>query len=123
MIKPAAQLTTTGVFAVCATPTTLASNRYAELRRLYAGACRILEPDCSNWAMMIEHNRTNELELSKLVHDLRRKQADVIVLGCTHYHWIEEELQALSAPDIKVIQPIQPVLDQLARVLTAQKRS
>lgn len=121
MIKPAALLSKTGVIAVCATPRTLKSDRYAFLKQRYAPATQIVEPDCSNWASLIENNQTNELQLEKMIESLRQENVDVIVLGCTHYHWIEEELQHLAGPGMMVIQPIEPVLDQLARVLATNK--
>ncbi len=118
MIKPAVELSKVKHIAVCATPATLNSNRYKWLKEKYGKGIEIEEPNCSNWAYMIENNRTNELQLQKMVSDLRAKNVDVIVLGCTHYHWIEEELRLLSGQNIHVIQPIEPVLNQLERVLT-----
>src|SRR5581483_7333274 len=52
-LKPAAEATKTGVIAVCATPRTLTSQRYAELKHRYAQGITILEPDCSDWALMV----------------------------------------------------------------------
>jgi glutamate racemase len=117
MIKPAAEMTRTKIIAVCATPATLNSKRYAELKRLYASGVEVVEPDCSNWAYMIEHNRQNELALTEMMQDLKKRNVDVLVLGCTHYHWIQEELQELTGQECQVIQPIEPVLNQLERVL------
>lgn len=119
MIKPAALLSRTGVIAVCATPGTLRSDRYAFLKKKYAPVTKVIEPDCSNWAMLIENNSENEIQLQHMVDQLSNERVDVIVLGCTHYHWIEEELQHLAGPGMMVIQPIEPVLDQLERVLNA----
>ncbi len=117
MVKTAASLTRQGVIAVCATPATLRSQRYAQLKKDHAASVRVIEPDCSNWAYMIENNRENELALEQLVKSLKAEGADIIVLGCTHYHWIEEDLRNFAGPDIQVIQPIEPVLDQLERVM------
>lgn len=117
MIKPAATTTKTKNIAVCATPATLKSKRYSWLKEQYADGVTVVEPDCSNWAYMIEHNRKNELDLRSMIEELRAKNVDVVVLGCTHYHWIEEELRELGAPDMQVIQPIEPILVQLERVL------
>src|SRR5690348_7793734 len=47
MIKPAAELTKNKIITVCATPTTLASPRYAWLKQTYAQGIKVLEPDCS----------------------------------------------------------------------------
>lgn len=117
MIKPAVSMSQTGNIAVCATSATLKSKRYRWLKETYAPNTNVVEPDCDSWAYMIEHNRQNELKLEEMVDDLKNRRVDVIVLGCTHYHWIEDELRGLSSSDIKVIQPIEPVLNQLAKVL------
>lgn len=121
MIKPAALLSRTGVIAVCATPGTLKSDRYAFLKKQHAHSTRVIEPDCSNWATLIENNQENEIQLQSMVDQLRQENVDVIVLGCTHYHWIEEKLQHIAGPGMMVIQPIEPVLDQLERVLASDK--
>jgi glutamate racemase len=118
MIKPASEISKSRVIAVCATPATLSSNRYLWLKNEYAEGLMVVEPDCSNWAQMIENNMQNELQLKNMIDTLRLNKVDVIVLGCTHYHWIEYELRELAGPDIQVIQPIEPVLNQLERVLT-----
>jgi glutamate racemase len=46
-----------------------------------------------------------------------QKGADQIVLGCTHYHWIEEEIKELAKGRAKVLQPEKPVIKQLKTVL------
>ena len=45
------------------------------------------------------------------------EKADVIVLGCTHYHWIEQEIREIAAGKALVLQPETPVLTELKRVL------
>ena len=120
MIKPASNMTKTGVIAVCATPTTLASKRYKELKRQHAQNLTVLEPDCSQWASMIEDNKVDEDNIMKTTEGVCEQNADVIVLGCTHYHWIEELIQQTAGERAKVIQPIEPVIEQLQRVLSQQ---
>lgn len=117
MVKPAAQLSTSKTICVCATPTTLGSARYGELKRHYAAGVRVIEPDCSEWSKLIEHNAMNEAKLRDTIEPALRHGADVIVLGCTHYHWIEQEIRELAGPDVEVLQPEQAVISQLKRVL------
>ena len=105
------------VIAVCATPTTLASDRYARLKEEYAGDLTVLEPDCSDWAAMIEHSRVETDRIDERVNSVLEKNADVIVLACTHYHWIEEEINVLAAGKARVIQPEPATIEQLKRVL------
>ena len=118
MVKPAAEQTKTGVIAVCATPTTLASARYAELKRQYALGVTVLEPDCADWSSLIEHNEMNEARLRNGLQPVLDARADVIVLGCTHYHWIEDEIQRIAQGKARVMQPEQAVVGELKRVLS-----
>lgn len=117
MVKPAAKLTKTGVIAVCATPTTLASPRYAELKQEFAKDITVLEPDCSDWAYMIEHKQVDEKHIEERIAGVLEKNADVIVLACTHYNWIENKIKEVAADKAQVIQPEQAIIDQLKRVL------
>lgn len=117
MVKPAAALTKTKVIAVCATPTTLASAGYARLKQAYAEGITVLEPDCSDWSAMIEDQRMNETTLTTRINQVLDQNADVIVLACTHYHWIEEEIKTLASGRAQVIQPEAAIIEQLKRVL------
>lgn len=117
MVKPAASMTKTGVIAVCATPATLASPRYQWLKQQYAPHTTVLEPDCSNWAIMIEHSQIERLQVAQRIDEVCQDGADVIVLGCTHYHWIETLISDVVAGRAMVIQPEQAVVAQLQRVL------
>lgn len=117
MVKPAAEISQTGIFAVCATPTTLSSDRYAWLKSTYAHDIKVIEPDCSNWAAMIEDNALNREQISSQIETVIDQGADVIVLGCTHYHWIEQDIQEIAQNRAIVIQPEPAIIEQLKRVL------
>jgi glutamate racemase len=117
MVKPAAAKTKTGVIAVCATPATLASARYKWLKDTYAQGVKVIEPDCSDWATMIEHDNVEESKVRDRIEEACDEGADVIVLGCTHYHWIEDLIQGIAAKRAVVVQPERPVIKQLKRVL------
>ncbi|MBM3210034.1 glutamate racemase [Candidatus Saccharibacteria bacterium] len=118
MVKTAALATKTGVIAVCATPATLASNRYEQLKSLYASHLLVVEPDCSNWANLIEHNAMNSQKIAHILDEVLDESADVIVLGCTHYHWIRELIQAYVGDSIKVIEPTEALARQIRSLVT-----
>ena len=117
MVKTAAALTKTGVIALCATPTTLQSDRYTWLKETYGQACMFVEPDCADWSYLIENNQMNEARIRAEIEPALEQGADVIVLGCTHYHWIEEEIKAIASDAAVVIQPEAAVVAQVKRVL------
>jgi glutamate racemase len=105
MVKPATALTKSGVIAVCATPRTLTSERYGALKNAYAKNTTVLEPDCSDWAYMIENHAVNRQKIDTQIRDLLDQHADVIVLGCTHYHWIKDLIEQSVAGKAAVIEP------------------
>jgi len=117
MVKPAAAATKTKVIAVCATPRTLESERYQWLKDKFAKGMKVLEPDCSDWTRMIENNSVDRERIAKIVNSVCESGADQIVLGCTHYHWIEQLIKSLASGRAEVIQPEVPVIEQLKRVL------
>lgn len=118
MVKTAAAKTKTGVIAVCATPRTLASERYADLKKEFARDIKVVEPDCKNWTRMIESNQVDHQQIKHEIESALRQNADAIVLGCTHYHWIEEDIRKIVGEKVTVLQPEQAVISQLGRVLS-----
>ena len=117
MVKPAAALTKTGTIAVCATPYTLKSERYANLKRQYTEGLKVIEPDCSNWANMIEESAMQEAEIKQTVDDLCSAGADVIVLACTHYHWIKEDVMKYAEGRADVIDPSVAISARVKEIL------
>lgn len=117
MVKPAAERTKSGKIAVFATPTTLKSKRYQWLKDEFCKNVAVIEPDCSDWALLIEQNRLNEENIREDIDLALEGGADVLVLGCTHYHWIEGLINKMVDGKAEVIQPEQPVIEQIKRVL------
>ena len=117
MVKPAAEQTKTGIIAVFATSATLKSKRYAWLKAEYTKEIKVIEPDVTEWAEMIESNIINREKIAEIIATTLQKNADVLVLGCTHYHWIEKLMNELTAGKARIIQPEDPVIKQLQAVL------
>lgn len=117
MVKPAAENTKSKIIAVCATPRTLSSERYNWLKAEYARNIRVVEPDCSDWSLMIETDKADREKIATTIDEICDAGADQIVLGCTHFHWIEEIIKDCAKGRAAVIQPEQPVIEQLKRVL------
>ncbi len=117
MVKPAAEKTKTGVIAVCATPRTLSSDRYQWLKAEYANNIKVFEPDCSDWALLIQNNQLNKDKIAKTINQCIKRNADQIVLGCTHYHWIQDVIEDIADGRAEVIQPEDAMIKQLKTVL------
>ena len=117
MIKPAVAMTKTGTIAVCATPATLASNRYRQLKETFAQTTAVLEPDCSGWSRMIEGNEINEDHIEQIIEDVCAAGADVVVLACTHYHWVREVIERATSGRATVIDPSDAIADRVRSLL------
>lgn len=117
MIKPAAEATKSKVIVCCATPLTLQSQRYKWLKEEFAKDVIVLEPDCSDWSQMIESDTVDRDKITAIIDEAIKVGADQLVLGCTHYHWIEELIREITDGRADVIQPEKPVIEQLKRVL------
>lgn len=80
---------------VLATPTTAESARF---KRLLNNNCNVLI--CKNLATEIENCflLNAKIDYTSLFNQIVSKNADCIVLGCTHYNFIEKKLQSLNLP-------------------------
>lgn len=117
MVKPASKKTKSGIIAVFATPTTLSSSRYYDLKNNHAHNIKVLEPDCSDWSTMIEANTIDNQKIIDTVNLVCDKGADTLVLGCTHYHWIEDLIKQIAGNRAEVLQPEPFVINQIKRVI------
>jgi len=118
MVKPASLLTKSGVIAICATPATLQSARYEKLKNEYASNVQVLEPDCSDWAFLIENSRMDAERIAEVVDSVCDAGADVIVLACTHYHWIKEEILEVVNGRAEVLDPSDAISRRVKDVLS-----
>lgn len=117
MVGPAVELTKSGIVAMCATPFTLGSDRYNNLKHKYATDVTILEPDCEQWAYMIEHNQVEDKKIADVIADVCENGADVIVLACTHYHWIKEKILEMTNNKVTVIDPSDAISRRVHEIL------
>ena len=121
MVKPASKITKTKTIAVLATPRTLSSERYHNLKNEWAAGINVIEPDCATWAGLIESHQLDTIPVEKTITDAINHNADVIVLGCTHYHWLKERVQAVAGYGVAVLEPSDAIgarLDSLLATAT-----
>ena len=62
-------------------------------------------------------NIDNQGKIKEQISEALNKGADVIVLACTHYHWIEKDVIKLTGDKAEVLQPETAIIEQLKRVL------
>ena len=66
---------------------------------------------------MIEDKKVDHARIADVIKDLITLGADVIVLGCTHYHWIETDIKKIADGKAIVLQPEQAIIKQLKKLI------
>ncbi|MEM6396471.1 MAG: glutamate racemase [Bacteroidota bacterium] len=119
-IKPAANATKTGVIGVMATQITLGSERYKSLAGRFAKSLTVMEDPCRGLVPLIEAG-TRGKELTQMLHAILDPMldagADTLVLGCTHYPIVEEEIRSICGSNVEIIDPAMPTARQVKRLL------
>lgn len=106
MVKPAAKVSKTKSITVLATPATLKSDRYNYLKRKWAADIKVHEPDCSSWASLIESGRIQDIDLAPVIYMIKNNSSDVVVLACTHYHFLKDTFnKLLDGNHITILEP------------------
>jgi len=106
---------------VIATEATVASNAYVEAIRRASATAEVFQSACPLFVPLAEEGWTAETETfsiaNKYLGQINAFAPDALVLGCTHYHWIEEEVKAIAAGRAEVLQPEAAIVRQVKRVL------
>ncbi len=115
-IKVATAYTKTRTIAVLATPATLRSERYKQLRADYKDI-EIIEPHVGSLAHQIETKNVDWPKLEVLLQTLVKNNVDTIVLGCTHYHLIKNTIAHFAGSSVRIVTPTAAVITQIEHVL------
>lgn len=125
-LKPASVLTLTGRVAVFATRGTVTSARVIALRESLLPLSEFILQPCDGLAAAIEND--DDALVQSLCEKYVREagpfgsapgEADTLVLGCTHYPFARERLQALVGDAVRLVETGAPVARQTRRLLDA----
>ncbi len=129
-LKPSVALSKTGRIGVMATRSTLASARFQALLAAQAGLAEFVLQPCDGLADAIERH-DSLADATKIIAVCGRNtramglfgnqpgQIDTLVLGCTHYPFVNEHLQALVGGDVTLVENGEAVARQTLRLLQA----
>ena len=120
-VKPAAANTKSGVIGVLATGNTLASENFERLHTRFGIGIEILVQACPGLVEQVEAgdlsgDQTRAL-LEQYVLPLLERQADTLVLGCTHYPFLAPLIRTIAGPSVAIIDPSAAIARELRRRL------
>jgi glutamate racemase len=120
-IKPAAELTRSGVVGVLATERTIKSQAVADLCESYSSTIRFLLQPCPGLVECVENGDISSDQLRALltnfIEPLLAQNADTLVLGCTHYVFLKSLIEEIAGPHVAVLESSLAVARQVERRL------
>ena len=118
-VKPAVDLTRSGVIGVLATTATVEGSLLAQVIESFAGDVRVLSTPCTGWVEMIEDGLADSVQADELVarhvSPMVEAGADTLVLACTHYPFLARSIRR-AAPTAVIVDPAEAVARQVQRV-------
>ena len=133
-LKPALALSRTGDIGVIATRGTVGSDKFARLLASVQGQAHFVVQACNGLALAIEQStlpdqaQAAQAQISHLLQTYTQAmgrfgsgpgEIDTLVLGCTHYVFVENDLRQLLGPDVQLISTGDAVARQTQRLLAA----
>ncbi len=117
-VKPAVARSRTRRIAVMATPATAASERLRHLITRYAEDAHVHVQPCHDLASVIERGVLAGPALLEVLQPycdaILAASVDTVVLGCTHYAFVEDSIRSLLGPGITLIDTATAVAERTA---------
>jgi glutamate racemase len=106
-VKPGVAMTKTKNIGVLATPRTVAGERLRWLIETHGGDVKVHNVAAAGLVELVEAGVLSGPEvdaaLAPFLDPMIAANVDVVVLGCTHYPFLREAIQAYVGPDVAVI--------------------
>lgn len=122
-IKPAALASKTGVVGVLATANTFKGSLYTHTLEKFATNVKVIEQVGEGLVEFVESGVLEgdavDKTLSRYILGMKREKVDTIVLGCTHYPFLESSISKVAGEGVKIINPAPAVALQTQRVLSS----
>lgn len=119
-LKPAAAITRNQVIGILATAATFQGELFASLRDRYATGLEVITRACPGWAQLVESGTVDgpvaQAEVERNLRPVLDQGADTLVLGCTHYPFLQQTIADIAGSQRPIIDPAPAVAAQVARV-------
>lgn len=120
-LKPAATFSANETVGVLATKATLDSQKYHSLRSRFLDKVELVERASSLFVELVEKApRIDEIQLDVIEKELqpfKDASVDSLVLGCTHYPFLTQAIQAIMGKQVTLYESALPVAKEVQRRL------
>lgn len=129
MIQPAVEhtleLTRTGRVGLMATVATVGSKAYERSFAVLDERIKVTAIACPKLVPLIEAGHTHSSAMSAALEEyvlpLKAAEVDCIIMGCTHYPLVIDQIKAIAGPNIQVVDPAFAVAKQVKARLTQMR--
>lgn len=125
-VKPAAINTRTGAIGVLATKGTFKGELYLRTLHKFASNAKVLEQVGEGLVELVESGNTDTPQareiIGKYIVPMLEENVDHIVLGCTHYPFLEKIIKEFSGESVTIVNPAPAIARRASQVLE-QRRS
>ena len=119
-VKPAAGRSRSGRVAILATPGTLDGDLYTRVVEEFGGQTKITNVSGGGLAEIVEDGHAGTVAARAALREILGPEvaagADTVVLGCTHYHFLTNDIRA-EFPGIDIVDTSEAVARRAAQVL------
>ncbi len=108
-VKPAAINTKTGAIGVLATKGTFKGELYLRTLHKFASDAKVLEQVGEGLVELVENGETDTPQakeiIGKYITPMLAQNVDHIVLGCTHYPFLEKLIKEFAGDGVEIVNP------------------
>lgn len=120
-VRAAVAATHSGMLGVIGTVTTVRSGIYADLGRLIDPRIRVVGRECPLFVPIaeehLEKHAVARLMASEYLREIKTTDADVLILGCTHYPLLKEVIGEEMGAGVRLIDSAEPTVHELKQLL------
>lgn len=124
-VKPAAKLSRTGTIATLATRATLKGEIYRETLSGLPSRITVIEQSGDGLVELVEAQMQNSQQcldlLTKYLTPMIERNADQLVLGCTHYPFLRESINKVTKGSLHIIDPAPAIASRVKQILTSRQ--
>lgn len=121
LVEQASQQTSNKKIAVLGTSSTIESGAYIRELKNQDPDIEIIQQACPLLVPLVEEGREQEDSTKIILHDyikpLKKYNPDTVILGCTHYSWLQKLIQKNFGKDVLILDNGQVVAQKLAEYL------
>ncbi len=124
-IKPAAVNSKTKVVGILATKSTLKSELLFETSQRFAQGVEVVEKVGEGLVNLIESGKMHSVEMTELlnrhIQPMLEKDIDHLVLGCTHYPFLTDQIQEIVGDKVTILDSGEAIARQTKVILNQEK--